>query len=143
MRKEEFLCTVPFGYSEVFQDKHYLCCPGWLPESVYETGNMKTDFFSDKSNEIRESIIDGSYKYCSETQCPHLSNIKQGKQIDGRFLPKTDHNIQTLRNKNTFNNIDIVKVNYGNNVNKQYSRELYQYQKKLMVDLQAIIAPYI
>jgi len=107
MRKEEFLCTVPFGYSEVFQDKHYLCCPGWLPESVYETGNMKTDFFSDKSNEIRESIIDGSYKYCSETQCPHLSNIKQGKQIDGRFLPKTDYNIQTLRNKNTFHNINL------------------------------------
>tara|TARA_B100001564_G_scaffold357296_1_gene373222 strand:+ start:2326 stop:3369 length:1044 start_codon:yes stop_codon:yes gene_type:complete len=107
MRKEEFLCTVPFGYSEVFQDKHYLCCPGWLPESVYETGNMKTDFFSDKANEIRESIIDGSYKYCSETQCPHLSNIKQGKQIDGRFLPKTDHNIETLRNKNTFHNINL------------------------------------
>ena len=107
MRKEEFLCTVPFGYSEVFKDRHYLCCPGWLPESVYETGNMKTDFHSKKSNSIRESIIDGSYKYCSSTQCPHLSNIKQGKQIDGRFIPKTENNIQRLRDNTSFNNINL------------------------------------
>lgn len=107
MRKEEFLCTVPFGYSEVFKDRHYLCCPGWLPESVYETGNMKTDFHSEKSNSIRESIIDGSYKYCSSTQCPHLSNIKQGKQIDGRFIPKTENNIQRLRDNTSFNNINL------------------------------------
>ena len=107
MRKEEFLCTVPFGYSEVFKDRHYLCCPGWLPESVYETGNMKTDFHSEKSNSIRESIIDGSYKYCSSTQCPHLSNIKQGKQIDGRFIPKTESNIQRLLDNTSFNNINL------------------------------------
>ena len=107
MRKEEFLCTVPFGYSEVFKDRHYLCCPGWLPESVYKTGNMKTDFFSTKSNSIRESIVDGSYKYCSSTQCPHLSNIEQGKQIDNRFIPKTEDNIQRLRDNTIFKNINL------------------------------------
>ena len=71
MHKSNYICTIPFEYSEVFKDRHYLCCPGWLDESVYDTGNMSKDFHSKKSEEIRDSIIDGSYKYCSETQCPH------------------------------------------------------------------------
>ena len=40
MHKSNYICTIPFGYSEVFKDRHYLCCPGWLNESVYETGNI-------------------------------------------------------------------------------------------------------
>ena len=107
MHKSNHICTVPFGYSEVFKDRHYLCCPGWLDESVYETGDMLKDFHSEKSEKIRDSIIDGTYKYCSETQCPHLSNIQRGKNLDGRFIKKNENNINYVLNNTKFKNINL------------------------------------
>ena len=88
--KSKYICTTPFGYTEVFDDKQFLCCPGWLKEDIYETDNIKENFNSKKSQKIRESILDGSYKYCDEHQCPHLSGFKQNKKVD--WL-KSDANI--------------------------------------------------
>ena len=107
MSKEKLICSIPFGYSEVFKDRHHLCCPGWLKEDVYDTGNMHKDFHSDKSNKIRESILDGSYKYCSETQCPHLAALKQGKLLDNRFVTKTPEMEKHFRNNIRFKNINL------------------------------------
>ena len=97
-KKEDYICLTPFGYTEVFDDKQFLCCPGWLKEDVYETDNIKENFFSKKSNSIRDTILDGTYKFCDSKQCPHLQQLKQGKQIDGRFVPKTDEKIKQLKN---------------------------------------------
>jgi len=106
MLSSDKICIIPFKYSEVFKDRHYLCCPGWLNEDVYDTGNMLEDFNSEKSNKIRDSILDGSYKYCSKTQCPHLSSIEQGINLDGRFIPKTEESINYVNNL-TLNNVNL------------------------------------
>jgi organic radical activating enzyme len=106
MSSSDSICIIPFKYSEVFKDRHYLCCPGWLNEDVYDTGNMLEDFNSNKANTIRNSILDGSYKYCSKTQCPHLASIEQDKNIDGRFIPKTQKSIEYVK-KLTLNNINL------------------------------------
>ena len=97
-KKEDYICLTPFGYTEVFDKQQFLCCPGWLKEDVYETESIKDNFFSEKSNSIRNSIIDGSYKFCDSKQCPHLQQLKQGKKIDGRLVPKTDEKIEELKN---------------------------------------------
>ena len=34
--KSKLICTTPFGYTEVFDDKQFLCCPGWLKDDIYE-----------------------------------------------------------------------------------------------------------
>lgn len=107
MHKSLYICTIPFKYSEVFKDKHYLCCPGWLNESVYETGNMKKDFHSEKAEKIRDSILDGTYKYCDDQQCPHLSLIQQGKSIDNRLIPKSTANIQAVINNTKLKNVNL------------------------------------
>ena len=75
---KDYACTAPFSYSEITNDGQYLCCPGWLPTDVNDTDNFKDNFHSNKSNEIRESILDGSYKFCKENLCPHLSSFKKG-----------------------------------------------------------------
>ena len=108
MHKSNYICTIPFTYSEVFDDRHYLCCPGWLNKSVYESGNIKKDFVSKKSEKIRDSILDGTYKYCSETQCPHLSLlIKKGEHTDGRFIPKTKNNLKLISDNTRLKNINL------------------------------------
>lgn len=85
---KDYACTAPFSYSEITNDGQYLCCPGWLPTDVNDTDNFKDNFHSNKSNEIRESILDGSYKFCKENLCPHLSSFKKGN-IPSTFKPKT------------------------------------------------------
>jgi organic radical activating enzyme len=85
---KDYACTAPFSYSEITNDGQYLCCPGWLPTDVNDTDNFKDNFHSNKSNEIRESILDGSYKFCKENLCPHLSSFKKGN-IPSAFKPKT------------------------------------------------------
>lgn len=71
-------CSAPFTYSEITNDGQYLCCPGWLPVDVKDSDNFKDNFYNKKSQEIRESILDGSYKFCKENLCPHLAKHKKG-----------------------------------------------------------------
>jgi hypothetical protein len=67
---------VPWRRFEVFHQGHvYVCCMGWLPLSV---GNIHTESLegiwnSGLAQEIRRSILDGSFRYCSKIQCPHIA----------------------------------------------------------------------
>jgi len=60
----------------------YLCeCTSWLPQSV---GNVQLqeieDILSSNSAKmLRDSIIDGSYRYCNEKQCSWLLYATTGK----------------------------------------------------------------
>ncbi len=60
----------------------YVCCPIWLPTPI---GTLDTPpeqlWSSDAAKRIRESILDGSFKYCSHLHCP---------AITGRTLPPRD-----------------------------------------------------
>jgi wyosine [tRNA(Phe)-imidazoG37] synthetase (radical SAM superfamily) len=114
--KSKLICATPFGYTEVFDDKQFLCCPGWLKEDIYETNNIKDNFNSKKSQEIRKSILDGSYKYCDENQCPHLSALKQDKFIDRRFVPKT---AQSLERYKPISTIGMVNFCFDRSCNLQ------------------------
>jgi MoaA/NifB/PqqE/SkfB family radical SAM enzyme len=114
--KSKLICTTPFGYTEVFDDKQFLCCPGWLKEDIYEIENINQNFNSKKSQEIRKSILDGSYKYCDENQCPHLAGLKQDKFVDKRFVPK---NKQTLKKYKLISEIGIVNFCFDRSCNLQ------------------------
>ena len=85
----EYKCTAPFSYSEITNDGQYLCCPGWLPIDVKDSNNFKSNFYNSKSKEIRESILDDSYKFCKENLCPHLSSFKKGN-IPSAFKHKSN-----------------------------------------------------
>ena len=105
--KEDYICLTPFGYTEVFDKQQFLCCPGWLKEDIYETESIKDNFFSEKSKKIRASIVDGSYKYCDSKQCEHLQQLKAGKFIDGRFVKKTQENIDRYTKDYTLNMVNF------------------------------------
>jgi len=77
-------CSNPFEqaivdeYGDVF-----LCCQSWLPHPI---GNLLEHSWEEVWNspwaqEIRATILDGSYTFCSEINCPYL----QGQP--GRFKP--------------------------------------------------------
>jgi MoaA/NifB/PqqE/SkfB family radical SAM enzyme len=76
--KKGLFCSKPFKWFEVFSwnevGEVYLCCAGWLDTSI---GNLRYQsveevWNSEKAQEIRGSILDGSFKFCNQTVCPYL-----------------------------------------------------------------------
>jgi hypothetical protein len=82
---KEYFCPKPFEYAEIAQrGTTFLCCPVMLPTTV---GNADDGTFMDVWNsktaqEIRGSILNGSFSYCLEKTCGMLQD---------RLLPKRNH----------------------------------------------------
>jgi len=73
----ERFCRVPFESIETAPggDVHF-CCPAWLPVPI---GNLNEHtheqiWNSPTAQAIRQSIHDGSFRYCSRVHCAHLSS---------------------------------------------------------------------
>ena len=72
---KDYICSVPFTSLEIDKSARYLCCSAWLKEYLPLDTSPKDAWESDTAYKIRESMLDGSYKYCDKTQCPHLSQL--------------------------------------------------------------------
>ena len=76
-KSEGKFCKNPFDQFEIHPNGMVsVCCMSWLPEKI---GNVKEEsvkevFNSEKAQEIRESILDGSFKYCDHKLCPYIQN---------------------------------------------------------------------
>ena len=70
-------CRAPFQNIETAPDGGvYFCCPAWLPVPIGRLsgeGGSDAVWNSAAAQEIRRSVHDGDYRYCSRTHCPHLS----------------------------------------------------------------------
>jgi sulfatase maturation enzyme AslB (radical SAM superfamily) len=84
---KKWICTKPFNYLDVQPEgKAYMCCPSWLPEDITEGGTktITEGWFGEKSEAIRASILDGSFKYCDHKVCPEISAVLAGDDRDGK-----------------------------------------------------------
>ncbi|MDR4499237.1 MAG: SPASM domain-containing protein [Candidatus Scalindua sp.] len=80
-KSEQLFCSKPFKWFEVTQVNEigevYMCCPSWLDtpignlkyQSVEQIWNGKT------AQEIRNSILDGSFRYCDHSRCAFLHTL--------------------------------------------------------------------
>jgi MoaA/NifB/PqqE/SkfB family radical SAM enzyme len=78
---KQLFCSRPFKWFEVTQVNEigevYMCCPSWLDTSI---GNLQYQAVEEiwngkKAQELRRSILDGSFKYCNHSRCPFLQTI--------------------------------------------------------------------
>ena len=68
------VCPVPWQHMEVGHDHNmYLCCHIPTPVGNLTTDSVKGAWKSPKAEQIRESLLDGSYRYCRKETCPILS----------------------------------------------------------------------
>ena len=77
-------CSHPFDNLETSPGgQAYFCCPAWLPVPIgnLEKQSAEEIWNSSVAQDIRRSILDGSYRYCSRMHCP---------KITGRKLPRSD-----------------------------------------------------
>lgn len=84
-------CERPFRQLEIsLGGNTFLCCPGWLPVRIGHPRSQPLDeiWNSAFAIEIRKSILDGSFRYCSKIHCP---------QIAGRTLQRKGEGNSTER----------------------------------------------
>ena len=85
---KKYVCISPFRYLDIQGTSQYICCPSWCPTNIRETedNNINWDPVSSDENllknwnsptiqEVRKSVVDGSYKYCNHKICPALSSL--------------------------------------------------------------------
>lgn len=66
------VCPMPFIELDVLERSAHLCCASWLPTSI---GDLQaTDWHSlwnsPQAQEVRASVLDGSYRHCNKQTCP-------------------------------------------------------------------------
>jgi tetratricopeptide (TPR) repeat protein len=72
---KQFVCPLPFEHFEIGPAGDVLvCCGHWVPTSI---GNFLRDpidgiLNSNAAHKLRESMTDGSYKYCNHLDCGHM-----------------------------------------------------------------------
>lgn len=68
-------CVAPFAQIETRANRAvHFCCSAWQPVSIGSlTEDPKEVWNSETAQEIRRSILDGDYSYCSRWHCPMIS----------------------------------------------------------------------
>ncbi len=102
-------CPKPFEFFELGRDKllggvqSYACCPSWLP---VELGNVKKNSIKEIWNnktlqELRESIHDGSFRFCNKELCPDIAmgTLPDKEDIKDPYLKDIIENEKTVVSK--------------------------------------------
>ena len=69
-------CSHPFdNFESYLRGEVRLCCPAWLPVPIgnLERQSAEEIWNSRAAQDIRRSILDGSYRYCSRMHCPKIT----------------------------------------------------------------------
>jgi sulfatase maturation enzyme AslB (radical SAM superfamily) len=73
--KSSRFCPRPFTFCSVHADgTAWVCCHDWLSTSIGSLGDQSFGevWNSKMAQEVRASILDGSYRYCNPLTCPSL-----------------------------------------------------------------------
>lgn len=74
---EKHICPNPFERIEsASRNRLMFCCPAWLPVPAgsLEDDTVEAVWNSQAAQDIRASIHDGSYRYCSRMHCPMFTD---------------------------------------------------------------------
>jgi tetratricopeptide (TPR) repeat protein len=70
-------CSRPFQHFETgVEGKVWVCCPAFLPVPIGNLNDGSADAIwrSETARELRASILDGSFRYCSRMHCGDITN---------------------------------------------------------------------
>ena len=104
---KNYFCSVPFNSLEIHNNVCFVCCPSWLPNSVKTSEiPLKEMWNSEPIVDVRNSILDGSFKYCNKELCPYLSKLVNYGVVSGPItLKETDSHYSPILTNNTPDNV--------------------------------------
>ena len=113
---KNYICNVPFNSLEIHNNVCFTCCPSWLPNKIELSEiPLKDVYNSEPIIDIRNSILDGSFKYCDKNQCPHLSKLINDRIASGPIQLKSDSTVRTAIIPN--NTPDYLVMNFDRTCN--------------------------
>jgi len=85
-------CHMPFERIDIQENGNCaMCCSQWMPR--FSIGNVLTDgvtaldiFKNDRSAAARQSMLDGSFKYCDLVKCPLISGDRLSKKEEAAAI---------------------------------------------------------
>lgn len=86
--KKNYICVSPFVNLEVHDNSNHMCCPSWLVKSLPGDISLHESFNSESAIEIRESVTNGSFKYCDSGECPYLQRLETDRISEGPLFHK-------------------------------------------------------
>lgn len=72
---KDYICIIPFNKFQIHRDENFVCCPEWLNKPIPNKDTLVETWNGKEIKDIRQSIIDGSYRYCNNQHCTHLSEF--------------------------------------------------------------------
>jgi sulfatase maturation enzyme AslB (radical SAM superfamily) len=83
-------CPNPFQQLDVYESGDArVCCQSWLPKEIGNVGaaSVAEVWNSEAAQEIRASILDGSFRYCDHRACPVIQDGRLSTLEDARKNP--------------------------------------------------------
>jgi MoaA/NifB/PqqE/SkfB family radical SAM enzyme len=88
---KQYTCSTPFTTLEIHNNVGFVCCPSWLPNKIeLNEIPLKDAYNSEPIIDIRNSILDGSFKYCNKELCPYLSRLLKYGMESGPITLKSN-----------------------------------------------------
>lgn len=113
---KNYVCSVPFSSLEIHNNVCFVCCPSWLPNKIeLKDYTLKNIYNSEPIIDIRNSILDGSFKYCDKQLCPYLSKLVNYGEVSGPINLKNDIKTYSPIIKN--NTPDYLVMNFDRTCN--------------------------
>jgi wyosine [tRNA(Phe)-imidazoG37] synthetase (radical SAM superfamily) len=77
----QWQCAKPFETLDIQREHAGVCCTSWVPYSVGNPRKMNGEEIWDGEpiGLLRSSILDGSYRYCNPSYCPHLKSALENR----------------------------------------------------------------
>lgn len=115
---KEYICLVPFLRLEVHHKQNFMCCPSWIKKELPNDVSLNDLWNSTEAQEIRTSVMDGTFKHCDENLCPYLKDVINNGTLKSGYVthesllgPKYK---EIFKNKTTEVSNDSVKeINFS------------------------------
>lgn len=75
--EKQLICVRPFDWYEIaWNKKVYPCCSGWVSQSLGDALEQTPQeiWFGENAKKVRQSVHDGSFKYCNKNFCPFIAD---------------------------------------------------------------------
>jgi hypothetical protein len=87
---QRLFCRNAFRRLEILEHSYYVCCPAWLPKPAADSAqSLREAWNSPALQEIRKSILDGSFAFCTSA-CTDLAEARKGVARRGRPVQPID-----------------------------------------------------
>lgn len=111
MPKNLKICPYPFSRHSLGNPKFIPCCTSWFKSDYFKLDHSGNPWDSPAANELRQSILDGNFKYCNRDIChmpltdiTHVDEVDDGESYIGPDV------IQKIKNDEPLDKIPMTSI---------------------------------